>query len=507
MDSFNWSGIETKTMHIIERQVKAVQSRQQRQWLWQCSSSGLFIGGMLGCLLSLTRVISHLDFSWLWIGLCVVAPTLAGIAVAIVRGRSLSSAARHIDQTCGFKDRVQTALHFLNMRTTDPLHRLQIEDADSHLRSIDPEKLTPILAPKYWNFGILLAVAAILLAFLSIPGIPLMASSESNPVVAEQALRASESMVALEQFQKEQNDPALEEMLKDMNQQLKALHQPGIVPKEAMAKLSEMEAALQEMQQQLTTGSSEKQIKETGEALSLSEAMAAAGDAMSKGDMQKAAAELSSMEMPKLDRKTEKAVTERLEQAEKNAAESPKNNDVRKSIEKMRQGLSKGDKTTFEEGARGLAKECEKQEQKTQLSEMLQKQAQALGECKAECEGEARAVAQGPNKGGNKAGKGSGGDSAGEKTAKQNAGKEMKIAGQDSGEGDVDKTTTSNPEQEQQAVREYRKNVGKYEAIQESALEAESIPLGHRQTIRRYFELIRPQGTEADDATSPETPQ
>ena len=29
-------------------------------------------------------------------------------------------------------------------------------------------------------------------------------------------------------------------------------------------------------------------------------------------------------------------------------------------------------------------------------------------------------------------------------------------------------------------------------------LDSEPIPLGHRQTIRRYFELIRPQSAETD---------
>ena len=34
----------------------------------------------------------------------------------------------------------------------------------------------------------------------------------------------------------------------------------------------------------------------------------------------------------------------------------------------------------------------------------------------------------------------------------------------------------------------------------EAALNSEPIPLGHRQTIRRYFELIRPQGDEAEQS-------
>ena len=43
----------------------------------------------------------------------------------------------------------------------------------------------------------------------------------------------------------------------------------------------------------------------------------------------------------------------------------------------------------------------------------------------------------------------------------------------------------------------------KYRKMTEAALNSEPIPLGHRQTIRRYFELIRPQGDEAKQADPP----
>jgi hypothetical protein len=40
----------------------------------------------------------------------------------------------------------------------------------------------------------------------------------------------------------------------------------------------------------------------------------------------------------------------------------------------------------------------------------------------------------------------------------------------------------------------------KYRKLSEAVLDSEPIPLGHRQTIRRYFELIRPQDLEAHPA-------
>ena len=74
----------------------------------------------------------------------------------------------------------------------------------------------------------------------------------------------------------------------------------------------------------------------------------------------------------------------------------------------------------------------------------------------------------------------------------------MNLKGQESSQGDVDVETESSDEQQQEAVRAYREKVDEYEALSESVLESESIPLGHRQTIRRYFEMIRPNGSETD---------
>lgn len=74
----------------------------------------------------------------------------------------------------------------------------------------------------------------------------------------------------------------------------------------------------------------------------------------------------------------------------------------------------------------------------------------------------------------------------------------MNIKGQQGDSGEVEVETIESAEQKQEAVREYRKQAKKYEQISESVLSEEAIPLGHRQTIRRYFESIRPSGAETD---------
>ena len=95
-------------------------------------------------------------------------------------------------------------------------------------------------------------------------------------------------------------------------------------------------------------------------------------------------------------------------------------------------------------------------------------------------------------------GLGASGGQPGDKTSKLKTNPKMEIKGQESNSGDIDVETISSEEQSQEAVREYSKQVQKYEQLTESVLSSEPIPLGHRQTIRRYFEMIRPQGAETD---------
>jgi len=66
------------------------------------------------------------------------------------------------------------------------------------------------------------------------------------------------------------------------------------------------------------------------------------------------------------------------------------------------------------------------------------------------------------------------------------------------GDGPSEMETTHSPEGRQSAARGYRESYQKYRKMSEAVLDSEPIPLGHRQTIRRYFELIRPQNAASE---------
>ena len=485
-------------MTQLQHRIRSVRARQQRQWTWSCVSWGLVAGAGLACGLGLVQLLTLGEFNMSGVLLPLALGVLAGLSYALLTRRSERQAAVAIDRNCQLKDRTQTALQFLSSGKTDPLRHLQIEDAEAHAALISPERVAPIRAPRMWSLAVTLTVAAFLLAVIGKPQAELQAREQANQVVERQADRIEEHLEELKQMQEQTADPELEQLLKELQVMIEQMKLPGVDPKEALAKISEMEASLQHMQQQLNDPLATAELQQIGNALSLSEAMAAAGAALSKAEFEQAADELEKLEMPELDRQTEKAVTEQLDNLKPGSQDGAPRSKAQSAASQVSQGLSQGSRSKFRDGMVGLAGEARKQSQKRKLFDLLRKQCQCLSECKGECESECRNQAESNKKGGSKAGTAASGNQPGDKTSQLKTNPQMNITGQESASGDAEIETLSGDEQQQEAVRSYRQRAEEYEALSESVLESESIPLGHRQTIRKYFELIRPNDAETD---------
>ena len=413
-------------MSRLQQQIAAVQARQQRQWTWQCVTTGLLVSGSLACLAGAARLLSEGAFGWQWIAAVGMSGPVIGVAYAYMTSRSMRDAATAIDRSCNLKERTETALQFQQSASSldpSPLQRLQLADAESHAERVNPEIVIPPQRLRAWPIAVSLVAAALVLMFWSGPRAATTASEVRNDVVQRQASRVEEALDELKAVQKERNDPDLDNLVKELEVVIEQMKAAGMDPKEALAKLSEMEASLQEMQQKLEDPQAAAELQQVGQALALSEAMAMAGQALSKGELEKAADELQKLEMPELDRKTEKAITEQLDKLNQNNGEGSAKKSVQEAASQISDALSKGNRGKFSDGMKGLAGEARKQGQRKKLSNLLRKQCQCLSECKSECESECRS---------------------------------------------------------------------------ESVLESESIPLGHRQTIRKYVEMIRPGGNETD---------
>jgi hypothetical protein len=374
---------------------------------------------------------------------------------------------------------------------------LQLEDAKLHLATVEPQSVAPIRAPRSWIWGLLISSVAIVIGVVGAPAIPVVAEVLPNDVVLAQVDTVEKSLKELKDFDAEDVDPEMEELLTELAAGLNELRQPDTDPREALAKLSEMEAAVQEERQKLESLDTAIQLANIGEALSLSDNMQAAGKAMADGELGKAAAELPKLDLPELARQTRKAIIEKLDQVQQ-ARDSKTDRQLKEAVAQTTEGLRKSNHQKFQEGMEGLASECEKQRRRKKLSDLLNRQWRCLSDCKSEYESEIRTAVNSNKPGGTNWGNGKSGNLPGKETPKLNTSNTINLVGQKSDSGESDIETMIAHKTAQEAIRRYRQQSEKYEQLTESVLESESIPLGQRQTIRRYFEMIRPQAGGAD---------
>ena len=188
----------------------------------------------------------------------------------------------------------------------------------------------------------------------------------------------------------------------------------------------------------------------------------------------------------------------------------------------MSEGLSGGNSDKFCQGCRSLASQIKKHADRKQMTSLLCRQIDKLNECKGQCsmcfgngqcdgagqcKSDKNSLAEGlkPKKSTSPStnwGKATSGNLFGDKTELASSGKQEQITGQ-AGDGPSDVETTTSPEGREQAGRAYKERYEEYRKLSEEVLEGEPIPLGHRQTIRNYFELIRPTGAEAGTEVEP----
>ncbi|MCE2794275.1 MAG: hypothetical protein LW816_03055 [Planctomyces sp.] len=475
---------------------------------WHAAADTLW---QTGCVLSVASVSAPL----LGISLPIIStPLLAcgSAAVAAVRtvltSANLDHTARWLDRELQLKDRLSSALQFLQIENPSPMQQLQIADARNCLASVSTDQLLPLRTPANWKRGLAITAFGTLLAIVGPAAWP-HASDTASP--AATAVRESQRMQAelqsLEEVARQTADPDLQQALESMNRTLQDLQSQPLPPEEAFAKLADMENSLQQLQQKLNNPAALQQLQSIGEAMSATDELEDVGNMLSNGKLEQAAAALAKTQNPRLDRSERRTVSEKLQQVQQQFQQSAKPQGSQKIAEaagKMAEGLQHGDSQKFEEAAQGMAAEARRLAGQKKLSDLLQQQMQSLAQARSEFESEAGNQAQGQGKGGNKAGKGTAGDPQGQQNARNAAGSELKLTGDDSGTGDSETEKSEGQPQDQQAERQYRQNAQRYEALSEAALRSEPIPPGQKSLIRRYFQLIRPAQQPTENATAPQ---
>jgi hypothetical protein len=205
---------------------------------------------------------------------------LLGFATGWLYRRPLQEAARAVDAHYRLKDRAATALEFSAKAEMTPAHQLALRDALSHLQTVVPREVVPLRMPRVLPYAVAAAGLTLLLSLVALWTAPAEASPpEPLEVVLVQADRAAEELKELEEFAEEENDPELNKLLAELKAAIEELKDPATDLRGAMAKLSEMQLALQAEQAKHNVAAVDANMKAVGEALSLAQPLAEAGQA------------------------------------------------------------------------------------------------------------------------------------------------------------------------------------------------------------------------------------
>lgn len=486
----------------------SVGRRQRAAFVLRLTMYGLVAGSLLGLLFGF---LAWRYGSPLSLGLTVALVASSGPMLALVFAlaallarRGIHDAAVAVDRHYQLKDRSATALEFLGKAARTPLQTLQIADAAEHLQRVDPRQVVPLERPRSLPYAVGLWVAAASLAVL-LWMFPFGAASvEAGPapvpaqIIAE-AERLDESLQDLEEAARQDDNKELEKLLEQLRQKIEEMKQPGIDEREALAKLSEMEAAIQSQQAQYNTAVVDGELQSLGAAMSAAAALEGAGKALEEAKLDKAAKELEQLDDPQLDRKEQKVVQEKLKQVAKEMGDvglGQLSGAVSDFADSLKGGKGKGKKAT-----RVLAREVKNQARRKRINDLLNAELDNLKEGKCNCQSNSLVKGKRPQKSTSPSstfGATTSGNVQGEKTQLLGQNNQVSITGTP-GEGPSDVETTASPEARQKARRGYKENYQKYRKMSDAVLDSEPIPLGHRQTIRRYFELIRPRNSDMNE--------
>jgi len=294
---------------------------------------------------------------------------------------------------------------------------------------------------------------------------------------------------------KEIEQPELDELVEKLDELLVELADESVDERDMMATLSEMEQAIAETRDALQMEATDAQMKGIAEALQPAESLKQAAKAMEKGDYQAASEQLEAIDPANVTDKQRRAVADNLKKYLAKLSPGQKGQ-LSDAATEIQEGLEKKNDSQCKAGLCKLASLCKQQGNCKKIGDCMACQLNRLGQCKSQCRGngsnresENASKSDSPK---NSWGKGaSGAPNGGAATQLDATRREEQLEGVQ-GDGPSESEIIEAPEGEQDAVRQYAKRYQKFRSQAEAVLDSEPLPLGHRETVRQYFESIRP---------------
>ncbi len=488
---------------MIRHWVRTVRRRQRLARAIQYAAFGLFLGGIGSCLVAvLGRWEPLIPWEIFWTMLIATPLLFSGVAAMIgyLWPTPATVAAHRIDRHFQLKNRVLTAWLIARDEPSGAVHLLQQDDARKQLIGSDPRQVVSLRKFRSFLFSLFpaLLLAAILL-FPQTKQTAIAAREEPNPSIVEVSeILEKEMLRQLEETAKEHPDvPEIKELAETIEVLTEEFQQNLVDRKQSLANLSEIQAALQEAIEAFQLEAMESSLSKTAQGLENVEVYREASDQMKKGDFKEAAKELESADASKMTKSQSKQAAAQLRQA----ADEMSHAKMSECTDKFADSLEEQEPGKCRQAANQLAQMCRKHAIRKGICQMMNSQIDRLRLCKNKCRGSKACNQDGgtsnhlANRPSERWGKGSA-DPLGDPTSPLDATREQEQLSGRMGDGPSHKQTLRTESGSATMQRNYREVYQEYQKQAEAVLENEPIPLSHRQTIRRYFERIRPQQAE-----------
>lgn len=500
----------------IQQFLAPVRFRMQLRTAIRLAGVGTLVGGIVLVLFEVLRLWFDSEISPMVMASVFVAGPIAGFIAGWLRDCPWSSVATTIDRHYDLKDRTRTALEFSDAETPTAIQQLQLQDARERLRNIDARAVVSVGTPPRWQYIPFVLFCGLRMwmspTIGSDPGEPVPTPQQAAAVVAEIQTEIDE----LETLAEETAVDELKELVAKLNQDLKQLKVPTMSVRDSMKTVSEMQQKMQAMMKDMDVAGMDAQLRKVGEAIAGAKPFKPAADAIADDDLTKAAEALENLTEEELSPDKMKAAESRPT-AEKlaEAAEAAKEkglDELSEQLSNLSEAVKSGEAKEAQEKAQNLAQTMKRQSVKKKLNNILKNKNNQLSHSKmqlavqSQSEGDGSMAGKGQNlkigktdKSENdvasqKAGAKSAGNINGPKTQLQSERQMARLTGQlgDEGESDTETETVTTPESQARAQRQAQEAFNRYQKMSDAVLDSEAIPPGHRATIRKYFELIRP---------------
>lgn len=498
-------------LRSLRQQLQRVRRRTRWQRMIFGGAVGLLCGALLGVAAGLTRLQGVMPPPLPQFLLLLVATAAVGMLSAGMIPISWQDTASLVDRRNRLKGRVGTALQSLTRSDAlGPWQELQIADALEHLRPLRPRDVVPLSVPATLRWATGLSAVALLTNLLPLRA--QVAEPEYGPAATEVAAagEAVEEQVAAirkaaDDLQLTQLSDLAEQLHRDMNE----LRSSGDDIRKAMASVSRMQADVERQQTQFSPAITDSQFRALAEALAAAKPFESAAEQLRDGNLAQAAEELEKIDPLDVTPPESDSLAESLRKlAEELQRQNPQG--AGKTMSSLSSHLREQNQTGAKQDLSELAQSLRRHERIRDAVEMLEQQQRSLSSVKSslsqsaqDAAGRAGADDQQPggtdSANGNTPGTGAGQNAMDPQTTLEGQLQLVRLAGQLGKSGESEMETSRLPEQQEARRRAVDEVLDQYEKSSQAVLESELVPRETRETIRRYFQLIRPDLSENSD--------